>query len=84
MTKVRGISLDSYASQKVNFGVMRRHVQQFVKEKKEEKTMLYLRKIRRMADRQIMTRTEQKTYRIVFDKRRILDDFTTIPFGYKP
>ncbi len=80
VTKVHGISLNSYTCQKVNFavpprpfapnftegnysiqvnfGVMRRHVRQFVREEEEERTILYLNKIRRTADRQIVTRTE--------------------------
>ncbi len=84
MTKVRGIALNSYTCQKVNFGVMHRHVRQFVKEKKEERTTLYLNKIQRMAEREIITRTEQKTYRVVFDKRRVCPNFMTYPFGYRP
>ncbi len=61
---------------------MRRHVRQFVKEEEEERMTLYEQKIRRMAKRQIVSRTEMKTYRVVFDKRRVCPDFMTYPFGY--
>ncbi len=81
--KVRGISLNSYTCQKINFGVMRQNVRQFMKEKRDERTMLYLRKIRRTAEREIVTRTEQKTYRVIFNKRRVREDYMTFPFGYR-
>ncbi len=83
VTKVRRISLNSYMCQKINFGVMRQHVRQFVKEKKDERTTVYLRKIRRTAEREIVTRTEQKLYRVVFDKRRVRNDYMTFPFSYR-
>ncbi len=83
VTKVRGILLNSYMCQKINFGVMRQHVRQFMKEKKDERTMLYLRKIRRTAEREIVTRTEQKMYRVIFDKRRVHEDYMTFPVGYR-
>ncbi len=54
-----------------------------MKEKKDERMMLYLRKIWRTAECKIVTRTEQKTYRVVFDKRRVSEDYMTFPFGYR-
>ncbi len=45
---------------------------------------MYEQKIRRMAERQIVSRTETKTYRVVFDKRRVCPDFMTYPYGYRP
>ena len=83
-TKVRGITLDCKAKQKVNFDVIR--------------TLVYLHtqchvtghvtvdipfKITRDAkSKSIETKRMKKDYRIVYDKRVIVNDYKTLPYGF--
>ena len=83
-TKVRGITLDCKAKQKVNFDVIR--------------TLVYLHtqchvtghvtvdipfKITRDAmSKSIETKRMKKDYRIVYDKRVIVTDYKTLPYGF--
>jgi len=80
--KVRGFSLNYDASQKINYLTMRRMVKAFVLAGDKEKVTVKEKKIMRTKDRRVVTKTVKKDYRVVYDKRKILPDFTSIPFGY--
>ena len=83
-TKVRGITLDCTAKQKVNFNVIRAlvylHTQCHVTGRV---TVDIPFKITRDAkSKNIETKRMKKDYRIVYDKRVIVDEYKTLPNGY--
>ncbi|CAH0387605.1 unnamed protein product [Bemisia tabaci] len=80
--KVRGITLNHTASQYVNFNEIVRLV---LGEDPDEVVRVPIpRKIARISDQyRIVTRSESKTYRLVYSKRRrIPETFDTLPFGF--
>ena len=82
--KVRGISLNYNASHFVNFDVIRdmilnREPDHIVNVHTENKIKL----TRKLGDAvSIITEPEDKKYRVLFFKRRCLND-DSVPFGYK-
>jgi hypothetical protein len=83
--KVRGITLNYNASHLVNLDVIRDMI---LKRKTEENVTVYkAKKIKRKRTGggvvSIITKPEDKIYRISFFKRRRLHDETSVPFGYK-
>ena len=83
-TKVRGITLDCKAKQKVNFDVIRTlvylHIQCHVT---GHVTVNIPFKIMRDAkSKSIETKRMKKDYRIVYDKRVIVNDYKTLPYGF--
>lgn len=78
--KVRGITLNFKNSLDINFDT----VQNMVTNRADVKpiTVIDTNKITRNVDKCcIITKTETKDYRIVFDKRIIKDYFQTVPYG---
>ncbi len=83
IVKVRGIPLTAQNSKKIHFASMRRMVQAFVRSgQKEEIDLVYRRIAERTADNQLVTKLVRKKYRIVYDKRRVLGNYYTVPFGF--
>ena len=84
--KVRGIMLNYSASQLVNFESIRRMILRGVGDKTDTVTVHTEREIKRKRENgsrvQIVTKPEDKTYRVSFLKRRQLHDNTSVPFGY--
>ena len=81
--KVRGITLTADVEKLVNFETMRSMIVPFVD--KEETEPIVVRKehdIVREGLGRIFTKPTKKTYRIVYDKRVIRPDYTTVPYGY--
>lgn len=83
VTKVRGFSLSSAASKHINFQSLRRQVHAFVKDEgRVIENNIVSSRIERTAERQVVTKTCNKTHCVVYDKRVVNVDFTTLPFGY--
>jgi len=80
--KIRGLSLTSHALKVMNYEELRRLVKTFVKFKLQDLVKLQFKQICRQEDHLITTKTAEKTYKTVYDKRRVLSDFTTLPYGY--
>ena len=81
--KVRGFSLN-YNSLILNFESMKEALMLW--HKGEEKKELITVKTELMRDRnkgEVFNRVVSKHYGVVYDKRRVLPNFTTIPFGFK-
>ena len=81
--KVRGFSLNYKASLILNFNSMKEALVAWKMNKPKElitvKTELHRSKI----NRQIFNRVISKHYGVVYDKRVVRPDFTTVPFGYR-
>lgn len=80
--KVRGFSLTSSISKKINFDSLKRLVHKFVENNNIENVPVEYMRIERTKERNLITRHCTKNYRIVYDKRVVKNDFTTLPYGY--
>lgn len=82
--KVRGITLSNTTAKRVNFNTLKRLVHEFVKKglQKEQNIVSYRIDVKRQ-DRMVVTRNTKKKFRVVYDKRIVKKDFTTIPYGWK-
>ena len=83
-TKVRGITLNHAASQRINPGVMRSLVQMYAKCNVEGKVSVDIpfKITRDRKKRRIESKWMTKDYRVVYDKRVIVEEFRTLPYGY--
>ena len=82
--KVRGITLDCTARQKVNFESLRAMV--FLRAKCGVTATVTVdipfRITRNTKTKEIQSKRMKKEYKIVYNKRVIIDDYNTIPYGY--
>ena len=76
--KVRGITLNLRNKQIVNFDSLK----SMVYGEREANVITNPRRIARTNEGQLITRTEKKIHRVVFDKRVRLEDHNTLPCGY--
>jgi hypothetical protein len=83
-TKVCGITLDCTARQKVNFEVIRVLVYLHAKCQVTGQVSVDIpfRITRNTRTKEIETKRMKKNYRIVYNKRVIMDDYKTLPYGY--
>ena len=83
-TKVSGITLDCTARQKVNFEVIRGLVYLHAKCQVTGQVSVDIpfRITRNTRTKEIETKRMKKDYRIVYNKRVIMDDYKTLPYGY--
>ena len=80
--KIRGFTLNSTSSKQLNFKSLKRLVALFLRNGCRERIDVAMHQIRRLPDRTVVTRTVRKSYRVVFDKCRVLRSGHTLPFGY--
>ena len=78
--KVKGLTLDYNTSQFVNFDTFYECVQN---RDTFERVITYDCRIRKHRDRTVVSEAQTKTFRSVYTKRVVTDDYNTIPFGYK-
>lgn len=77
--KVRGFTLKSHTnSQLINVSTMRDLV---VNKSNESIKIVNHKKMSRLS-RKLYNRVEEKEYKMVYTKRRLLNDLSTLPFGY--
>ena len=78
--KIKGFSVNFIASKKLNFSSMREIV---INQKIDELVLVEQNKFtRNKANWSIKTESVFKKYRQVYDKRILLENFETLPFGY--
>jgi len=80
--KVKGFSLDYVTSKHINFKTLRQKVKNFVRDQAQAAIQVVHQQIGRQSDHSIVTTTTAKNYRVVYDKRVVKRDFTTLPYGY--
>ena len=82
--KVRGITLDCTSRQKVNFEVICALV--FLRAEcsvtGQVSVEIPFRITRNTQTKEIQTKRMKKDYRVVYNKRVIIDDYKTLPYGY--
>ena len=78
VTKIRGITLNYSTSLHIGFDTVK-HIVDFPDDVVSTSRSHI---VRDSKERQLMTRTLRKDYKMVFDKRAIQPDYTTLPFGY--
>jgi len=84
ITKVKGFSLNFSTAAHVNFKRMRRQVRAYVQNNREtDEVVTYGNQIRRTKTHQIVTEPFRKVQKVVYCKRVVHSDFTTLPFGYE-
>lgn len=76
--KVKGIALTYSASQLVNFKTLKEKVLE-----SSEPVYIHSKNIRRTREHEVITRKETKIYRPNSTKRKFLDDYGSVPYGYK-
>lgn len=79
--KVRGITLHSKAVKVVNFETL----QQMVKGEGPQKVTVHdsHKIVRDLKNKQILTKPQNKDYRVVYNKRVRVGDVDTVPYGYQ-
>lgn len=82
VTKIRGFTLDSTASKRLNFKSLKNDVLQFVQQNDPEEKTLIFPQIVRTVDRKVLSKMSKKKYRVVYDKRVVRKDATTVPYGW--
>ena len=80
--KVRGFSLNYTSSQVINFESMKEALYSWKNKNNQELITIRTEIVRDKKDPKVYNRLVKKHYGVVYDKRRLLDDFTTLPFGY--
>ena len=80
--KVKGISLNSNNSRKINFDSVERLIAAYF-EANATPIVLNYNAIRRTRTHEVITRGEKKSCSVVLRKRRYFANGTSLPFGYK-
>ena len=83
-TKIRGITLDHAATGKLNHDVVRALVHLHVNCDTDAKVTVDMpfKITRDKKEKKIVTKKMKKDYRIVYNKRVITENYTTLPYGY--
>lgn len=80
--KVRGITLNSTTGKRLNFSVLKELVLHYLNTGTRDNIDIVMDRIQREPDRTVVTKTLRKRYRVVYDKRRVLRNGSTLPYGY--
>lgn len=81
--KIKGLSLNHKTSETANYESLKAMVLQFTQWSDDNpKHVLKISQLRKKEGGQVLTVPGEKTWRVVMDKRVILNDLTSRPFGY--
>jgi hypothetical protein len=79
--KIRGFTLNHHAAAHLNRRNLKKKVMDFVRFGLRNKTSIVQPQIARTANREVVTKDIAKDYGVVYDKRWVLNDYSTLPFG---
>ena len=79
--KIRGFTLSHHTASHLNQQNLKKKVFKFVKEGLKLKTPVVFPQISRTANREVVTQDVMKEYGVTYDKRWVLGDFSTLPYG---
>jgi len=82
ITKIRGFTLDSTTSTRLNFKSLKRSVLHFIQTNSQTETSIVFPQICRNNTREVLTKMTRKRYKIVYDKRVLCMDGSTLPYGW--
>ena len=80
--KIRGITLNSTTSEKLNFDTLKSIICQFLDTGDRGRIDVLLHRIERKNNRDVLSRKMLKQYRVTYDKRKVNSDGSTVPFGF--
>ena len=83
LCKVRGFTLNYHASQVLNFESMKESLFSWIKKEPSEKVVVKTEIRRNKHSTKVYNQEIEKHYNVVYDKRRILPNLFTVPFGYR-
>ena len=81
--KVRGFSLNYKSSLILNFESMKEALVAWKRNEKKELVTVKTELVRDKYKPKVFNRVISKHYGVVYDKRKVLPDFTSIPFGFR-
>ena len=81
--KVRGFSLNYKCSLILNFESMKEALVAWKRNEKKELVTVKTELVRDQYKPKVFNRVISKHYGVVYDKRKVLPDFTSIPFGFR-
>ena len=81
--KVRGYSLNYKSSLILNFESMKEALVAWKRTEKKELVTVKTELVRDKYKPKVFNRVISKHYGVVYDKRKVLPDFTSIPFGFR-
>ncbi|MCP4119726.1 MAG: hypothetical protein GY737_30855, partial [Desulfobacteraceae bacterium] len=81
--KVKGMRLNLRASEVVNYDTVKKSVLSYVKDGFSDSLQVKHNQILRTSDYRLVTAAAVKKYNVVYNKRILLGDFTTRPFGWR-
>ena len=81
--KIKGVTINSENSKMVHFKILKRIIDNYVLESRIDKLPIPQKKFVTNKYNEIKTITMDKQFQLVYDKRMLYKDYTTLPFGYK-
>lgn len=82
MLKLRGFTINSLSSRLLNFHNMRSLVMTYLSTRQRDVLRVPLSRIERTSEHAVITRESEKAYKVVYDKRVLLDDGSSVPYGF--
>ena len=81
VVKIRGFTLNYHAARQLNFDTLKKKVMAFARGEEDGATTIVQPTIARTSDRRVVTKDVAKKYGVVYDKRWVVFDLSTLPYG---
>jgi hypothetical protein len=80
--KIKGLTLNIQTCLQLNFETLKDFVEAYVERNEKKKITIDQTRIGRTRNREVLTVPIAKEYQVVYDKRVIRSDYTTVPYGF--